>query len=389
MAVQHPLDAYPENALNELPFQGTSLFELVKLPKLDLHRHLIGSIRPEVLVYIAEKLNITLPTFGNDSERIRSASIISVPLVDGYTKFLRQRIWGVFKEIFSNTSGVANAIYWAIADASRDGVCYVEFRVSPYGREFNLKSTLTTDQFLEALARGISKASDDFPSTKAKVILSVGREGVVKWWGDSAERARRYDLLIECANKFKDFVVGFDITGDENTYRNSRFVDFADKVKSAEFFLTVHAGETGDPNSVREAVELLGADRIGHGLGAVRDPMLMEQLLASKTTLEICPTSNLMLGVVPSLSEHPFKEFNRRGLRVTINTDDPVLLGPTSQSRELYQMISAEQMPLDILPQLTEVAIQSSFASEKEKVEIIATVRDATRGNSNAQAAVL
>lgn len=386
MTGRHPLNHYPEFMSDELPFLGTSVFELIKVPKVDLHRHLIGSIRPEVLVYIANKLDISLPTFGNDPERIRAASVISTPMVDGYRKFLRQKIWGVFKEIFSNTSGVANSIYWAIADASRDGVCYVEFRVSPYGREFNLKSKLPTYQFLEALAKGISKASEDFPSTKTKIILSVGREAVAKWWGDSVERAHRYDLLIAYANTFREFVVGFDITGDENAYRNSQFVDFADKVKSAEFFLTVHAGETGDPSSVREAVDLLSADRIGHGLGAANDPALMEQLLTSETTLEICPTSNLMLGVVQSLAKHPFSEFYLRGLRVTINTDDPVLLGPTSLSEEFYRMIGAEQISLEDLPKITDAAIQSSFASEQEKTEIRRIAIAAS--NKSARAAV-
>lgn len=377
----HKLDFNAANDTGELPFLGTSLAELTKIPKIDLHRHLVGSIRPEVLVYIADKLDVTLATFGNDAERIRSAAVISKPLADGYSQFLRRRIWGAFKDIFSYEKGVANAVYWAIADAARDGVVYIEFRISPYGREFNFKSKLSTATFLEALGRGISKARADFPETLTKIILSVGREAVVKWWGDTVERGKKYDRLISCANSFKEFVVGFDITGDEVAYQNPRFVDFAEKVKSAGFSLTVHAGETGDPNSVLEAIDLLHADRIGHGLGAAKDFAIMEKLAKRRIPLEICPTSNLMLGVVPSLAEHPFREFFRKGMILTINTDDPVLLGPTSQSLEFYRMIAAEQIAFEDVRRITATAIHSSFATDQEKKQIESTVEKYS-GNS-------
>ncbi len=381
MTTPHILDYFPNQGIGELPFNGISISHLKEMPKFDLHRHLIGAIRPEVLVYIANKLNLTLPTFGNDAERISKASVICKPTPNGYSQFLHQRIWGTFKEVFSRESGVTNAIYWAIADAARDGVCYVEFRVSPYGREFNLKLQLPYGVFLESLEKGIQRAHEDFPETLVKIVLSVGREAVVKWWGDSAERGRRYDKLIAGAEASRHFVVGFDITGDEVTYPNRLFVDFADKVKWKGFRLTVHAGETGDPNSVHEAVNLLNADRIGHGLGAIHDEGLMESLAERKIPLEICPTSNLMLGVVPSLKEHPCRVFLENKLRISINTDDPVLLGPTSQSAEFYRMICAQQITFEDIRQISEHSIEASFASEQEKAELRSIAKEHLANN--------
>src|SRR5437870_1856292 len=118
----HALEQYQLLECDELPFEGVQYSQLHALPKIDLHRHLVGSIRPEVLTYIADKLKIRLPVFGNDPENIRNSSVLTSPIRGGYRAFLQKRIWGVFQQIFADPRGCANAMYWGVADASRDNV---------------------------------------------------------------------------------------------------------------------------------------------------------------------------------------------------------------------------------------------------------------------------
>lgn len=238
--MSHPLDFYPSIGTHELPFDGVSLSTLTEIPKVDLHRHLVGSIRPEVLVYIANRLNITLNGFGNDPKRIARASVLSKPVPNGYEHFLRKRIWAGFKGIFSDPRGIHNAVYWGIADAARDGVIYVEFRVAPNSREFNPLLPLSLEEYIDAIRTGVKVARRDFPKTVAKIILSVGRSGVIERWGDLADRRRRFQKLAESTLTNRDIVVGLDLTGNEDRYSNDLFQDFCEIVKSAGIPLTVH-----------------------------------------------------------------------------------------------------------------------------------------------------
>jgi adenosine deaminase len=371
----HILDYDPKLKLepDSLPFAGTTLSALTSVPKIDLHRHLVGSIRPEVLVYIANKVGVSIPTFENDAERIRKASVIRDPISAGYKHFLQKRFWSAFQPIFSSASGTANAIYWAIADASKDNVSYVEFRVSPYGVSPGF--ALNLHAFTDSLRFGIRAAARDFPQTIVKVIFSVGRKSIIEKW-PAPEHSHYYDRLITVAKEFRDVVVGFDLSGDEDRFPNNRFLEFAKRVKANGFSLTVHAGETDNAVSVWEAVRLLNADRIGHGIGARNDLSLMQLLADTGIPLEICPTSNWLLGIVNTLSEHPCKEFIKHGIRVSINTDDPTLFRATTLSTEFYRLITASQIDLVDVERITRDSISASFASEDEKTVLLSKVND-------------
>jgi adenosine deaminase len=371
----HILDYDPKLQLEPeaLPFAGTTRSALTSVPKIDLHRHLVGAIRPEVLVYIANKLGVIIPRFSNDAERIRKASVITNPLPDGYKHFLQKRFWSAFQPIFSSSSGAANAIYWAIADASMDNVSYVEFRVSPYGISPDFQLTLHT--FTDSLREGIRAGARDFPHTLVKIIFSVGRKSIVEKW-PPAEHSRYYDRLITVAKAYPDVVVGFDLSGDEDRYPNERFIEFADRVKANGFKLTVHAGETDRAAAVWDAVELLSADRIGHGVGARKDPELLNLLADKGIPLELCPTSNWLLGIIPDLLDHPCKDFIENKIIVTVNTDDPTLFRSTTLSAEFYRLIVAGQINLSDVERISRDSISASFASEKEKAALLSKVNN-------------
>ena len=382
--MEHKLSQVTLLECDELPFEGVRFSWLRGLPKLDLHRHLVGAIRPEVLCHIAQDLGITIPSFNNNIEQIRKCSVLNKPLEGGYKAFLDKKMWGCFKHIFRHPKGVSDAIFWAIHDANRDNIIYVEFRVSPYGLDLDFPISLS--EFIRELRVGITKAYEHFPTTTAKIILSVGRETIVKrWLPDSPNKY--YDRLVKIASRFRDVVVGFDISGNEDRHPNHIFKEFADRIKSAGFKLTVHAGETDNASSIQEAIELLGASRIGHGVGARRDPALRKILLSMNIPLELCPTSNWILGIVPTLRDHPFGELFREGICTTVNTDDPVIFGNTSLSMEYYRLLSHKQIALSDLETLLTYSVNASFASEQEKQTLLAHVHQFFVADSSLSAA--
>jgi adenosine deaminase len=339
--------------------------DLRRLPKVDLHRHLVGSIRPEVLVQIAASLNIALDDFANDPSKIKSAAVLSATSTRGYEEFFKRRVWKFFKPIFRHPQGAREAIYHAIADAAHDGVIYVEFRVSPYGIGPEGPGHLAA--FLSSLGEGIRRASQDFPETLAKLILSIGRHR----YADLRSHAERQTMccrLIDAARAFNDFVVGFDIAGDEENYPNELFVDLAKAIKSAGFKLTVHAGETNNAHSMWDALQCLAADRIGHGLAAVTDAKLVRYLAMKHVPLEMCPTSNYLLGTCKSLDDYPLRSLLQAGVITTVNTDDPVLFNETTLSREFYSLLEHGQIEATDVQRICDYSVDASFASDRERL---------------------
>jgi adenosine deaminase len=363
---------YTRIAADELPLCGVSLADIRVFPKVDLHRHLVGAIRPEVLVRTARKLNVHL-NIGGDVDHVRSKLVLRDPGGCDYSTFLRKRIWGEFKLILCSEMGCADAVYWAIGDAYSDGVAYVEFRVAPYG--IGPVESMSVDQFFAGLRRGLQAAKRDFVSTDARFILSLGRRAVQERWPRQM-RARYFTATVRAAVENRDIIVGVDLSGDEDKYPNRHFVDFAEIAKAWGVPLTVHAGETGHPESIWEALDLLKADRIGHGIAAHTDSQLMQRLSTENIPVEVCFTSNYLLGVVDPDVEHPFRQLHEAGVKVTVNTDDPVLFDETTSSREYYALIRANQISISDLPMLVERSIDASFLSPEEKATLKARLRE-------------
>jgi adenosine deaminase len=370
-AARSSVRGYSRVLTDELPFAGVSFADIRALPKIDLHRHLVGAIRPEVLLRTAHARHLTLP-LGSDVHQVRSKLVLRDPGSCNYGTFLRKRIWGEFKHILGTERGCANAVFWAVADAHSDGVVYVEFRVSPYG--IGPDQPMTLSQFLGGVRRGLEIARQHFPSTIAKLVLSLGRRAVVERWPHELRRTF-FAATVKAASDNHDMIVGLDLAGDEDHYPNRHFVEYAELAKGRNIPLTVHAGETGRPESVWEALEELKADRIGHGIAASKDATLMRRLARDRTPLEVCYTSNYILGVVPPFIEHPFAHLNASGVFVTVNTDDPVIFDETTLSREYYSLLRANQLSQDDLMPLVRRSAEASFLRGKERDELLERLR--------------
>jgi adenosine deaminase/aminodeoxyfutalosine deaminase len=226
-------------------------------------------------------------------------------------------------------------------------------------------------QSLEAVFAAVAAAASE---AQARLGLRVN------WIFDAVrqfgtEHARQ---VLKWARRFRSQgVVAFGIGGDEERGPAELFTDVYREARDAGLRLTAHAGETAGPESIRNAVELLGAERIGHGLAAARDAQVIELLRQRRIPLEVCPTSNVSTGLLPRLEEHPLPRFLEAGLAVTLNSDDPAMFG-TSLEREFVLAAHAFSLSRAQVVQLCENAIRAAFLPPNQQAHLLQGLRAAT-----------
>ena len=234
-----------------------------KMPKVELHRHLQGSIRTTTIIEIAQRYKVDLPGF--TASRLDRFVKHRQP-AKGLLEFLKP--WTIFGRIIVNPEIASRITYEAIEDAASDNVEYLELRFSPYTMSNNMK--IGTRELLDAIIATVKDAEKRFPII-VKLVVGIVRMDPVKY--------HSYNLqILNIAQDYPDFVVGFDLAGDEASFPANLYGNFFKYVRERGFKITVHAGEAAGSESVREAVELLSADRIGHGISAVNDPSVMQLL---------------------------------------------------------------------------------------------------------------
>lgn len=242
--------------------------------------------------------------------------------------------------------------YELLEEAAAHRLRYVEIRVGGR-RGFTL---LGTRQMLEAMASARARA-EATPGIRSGFIITIVRE---RGPDEAEQRVRDAMACRDCG------VVGVDLAGDEQNYPPALFSRALGLAREAGLGVTVHAGEFSGPASIWTAMYQLGARRIGHGIRAVEDPELLTYLREHHITLEICPTSNVRLGLCSSLSAHPLKQLLDRHVPVTVNSDDPLLLG-TNITRELEAVAQACALSGPHLTQMMVTAAQATFLPSDER----------------------
>jgi adenosine deaminase len=164
--------------------------------------------------------------------------------------------------------------------------------------------------------------------------------------------------------------VALDLAGDELTYPIDEFIDVFQWAKKQGLHITAHAAEAGPPGNVREALEQLGAERIGHGVRAKEDLAVLDLLRRFQVTLEMCPTSNMQTGIIPKLAKHPMYAFYQIGIPVTINTDDPSISN-TTLTDEFLVATRGAGVPFRVLPEMILNAARAAFLPEPEKSRLV------------------
>ncbi len=274
-------------------------------PKIDLHRHLDGNIRLQTILDLAEKNAIPLPA--NDPEGLRPHVTITTPH-PGLVSFLEKFRWPM--AVLATAADCLRVAYENVEDAKNERLDYVELRFSPWFMASAHR--LDPAAVVEAVADGIARGVRDF-GVPVKLI------GILSRTFGPEVCFQELDALLSCREK----LVGLDLAGDEAGFPARLFERHFRIARDAGLQITVHAGEAAGPESIREAIDILGATRIGHGVRAIDDPALMDELANRKIGIECCLTSNVQTSTVESYASHPLRAFLDHGLLATINTDDP------------------------------------------------------------------
>ena len=324
--------------------------DLKNLPKIELHRHLEGSVRPRTIADICRERGVPLPTY--DPDELARLITLSKPVED-LVAFLE--IFKIIDLCFTDKEAIARVAYEAAEDACLDNIRYVELRFSVECMAYHHRLSLR--EVMDGIVRGIELAMNKFPVVVG-LIISISRDMSAETmgmpWPEPKEIAR---LAVEYMDRG---VVGLDLSGREFGFGPELFIEPFEIARSAGLGITVHASEADGPNSVRKAIELLGATRIGHGVRILQDPSVVQMAVDRGITLEVCPTSNVLTRAVESLEAHPVRQLFDAGLPITINTDDPAVCGVTLTGE--YSLIHEKfGFTFDEIKQLIENARKARF----------------------------
>ncbi|MFI0485585.1 adenosine deaminase [Actinomadura sp. 9N215] len=347
-----------------------TLDDIRRAPKVLLHDHLDGGVRPRTVAELARESGYgELPTTEADNLRAWFEEAADSGSLERYL------------ETFSHTVGVmqsAEALtrvaYECAEDLAKDGVVYAEVRYAP---EQHLRAGLTLEQVVEAVLDGFAKGGRDH-GIRVRTLVTAMRH---------LSRGQKHSSMeiAELAVRYRDAgVVGFDIAGAEAGYPPTRHLDAFEYLQRENAHFTIHAGEGFGLPSIWQAIQWCGADRLGHGVRIIDDievdgradgaeprlGRLADYVRDKRIPLEMCPTSNIQTGAAKSIAEHPIGLLRRLSFRVTVNTDNRLMSG-TTLSDEFAKLVEAFGYGWDDLQWFTVNAMKSAFAPFTERLELI------------------
>jgi adenosine deaminase len=338
---------------------------LKSLPKVLLHEHLDGAMRPLTVIELARVAGYgQLPT--EDPEELahwfhQGANQGSLPkYLEGFAHTIA---------VLQSEEALEQAAYEQAEDLSRDGVVYFETRFAPI---FHTRLGLTQQQVVAAVLKGLERGRKDFGISSGLILCAM----------------RNMDVSLEMAELAVDFrergVVGFDLAGEEGGYPPKKHVDAFHYIQRQNFNITIHAGEGFGKESIWQAIQYCGAHRIGHGTRLVDDIAVMDgkavklgdlaqYVLDKRIPLEICLLSNVHTGATRSLDEHPFKVLYREKFRVTLNTDNR-LMSDTTMTKEFEAARDAFGLAIEDFEKITINAMKSAFLPYNQRCDFIYSV---------------
>ncbi len=322
-----------------------------KFPKVDLHRHLEGSITPETLVAVADKYGGKLPVYELKQLKPHIQVVNDPP---DFQNFLSK--FKVFRGFYPNRQAIEDIAYAAVKEAAEDNVKYLELRYSP--THFASNGKFAEQDVVEWISTAFNRACNDFDIIVIP-LLTISRDYGVELAAGTVAMATRLP---------EGFFYGLDIAGDEVNNSAAPYAELFAHSKKSGLGLTIHAGEACGAANVRQAIKDFYADRIGHGVHAAEDESVMELVRARHIMLELCLTSNYYTGAVSSIKNHPIKKLMEYGVPVSLNSDDPAILG-TTLTNEYVAAVTELGFSEDDLKAINRAALDCSFYPDKEKLK--------------------
>jgi adenosine deaminase len=325
--------------------------QIKKFPKTDLHRHLEGSILPETFVEIARTYGGELPAYEVETLRPLIQVVDDPP---GFHNFLNK--FKVFRCFYPCLEAVEEIAFRAVQNAADDGVRYLELRYSP--THFACNERFSERDVVRCVSDAIGRASKAFDIIVTP-ILTISRDYGV---------ALAEQTVAMIADLPAGSFYGLDLAGDEVNNNAQPYARLFTMAKQAGLGLTIHAGEAGGAANVRQAVVEFHADRIGHGIRAAADAVVMRLLREKDILLEVSLTSNCHTGVVSSIKEHPLRQLMQQKVPLSINTDDPAISGITLTD-EYVIAIQELGVTLEDLKALNKTALDHAFYPDRKELK--------------------
>jgi len=337
---------------------------LRRLPKAVLHDHLDGGLRPATVVELAAAVGHTLPTTDPDElaawyfEAANSGDLVRYIATFEHTLAVMQ-----------SREGLLRTAEEYVLDLAADGVVYAEVRYAP---ELNTQGGLTLPEVVETVQEGLAAGMAKAAAAGTPVRVGTLLCGM-----------RMFDRVGEAADlavAFRDAgVVGFDIAGAEDGFPPADHLDAFERLRRESVPFTIHAGEAHGLPSIHQALQVCGAQRIGHGVRITEDIVdgklgrLAGWVRDRRIALEMCPTSNLQTGAATSIAEHPITALKDLGFRVTLNTDNRLVSG-TTMTREMSLLVEEAGWTVEDLRTVTVNAVKSAFIPFDERRALIEDV---------------
>jgi len=316
-------------------------------PKIELHLHLEGAAPPAFIRSLARKKHMDLSGLFNENGSYK------------FTDF-----WHFLKVYEAATTTLQtpddfHALTLAVLEESaKSGVIYTECFLAP---DFcGNRDVGAWREYVHAIEEAAAIAEKTMGITMRGIVTAVRHFG--------PEKARQ---TARCAAETQGpFVTGFGLAGDEKVLAPKDYAYAFDMAREAGLRLTAHAGEWGGPDSVRDAIRDLKVERIGHGARAIEDMALVEEIAESGIVLELCPGSNVALGIFPSFRKHPIGEMYNRGVKVTISTDDPPFFH-TTMEREYIQLHEAFDWDDGVFAKIARTSLDAAFCDADTKTRLL------------------
>ncbi|MFF5438961.1 adenosine deaminase [Streptomyces achromogenes] len=337
---------------------------LRRLPKAVLHDHLDGGLRPATVVELADAVGHTLPTTDPDElaawyvEAANSGDLVRYIATFEHTLAVMQ-----------TREGLLRTAEEYVLDLAADGVVYAEVRYAP---ELMLKGGLALTEVVEAVQEGLAAGM-----AKAAAAGTPVRVGTLLCGMRMFDRVRE---AAELAVAYRDAgIVGFDIAGAEDGFPAADHLDAFAYLRAESMPFTIHAGEAYGLPSIHQALQVCGAQRIGHGVRLTEDIVdgklgrLASWVRDRRIALEMCPTSNLQTGCATSIAEHPVTALKDLGFRVTLNTDNRLVSG-TTMTREMSLLVEQAGWTVEDLRTVTVNALKSAFVPFDQRTALIEDV---------------
>ncbi len=323
------------------------LIEAIKaLPKAEQHVHILGSIEPTTLMKAITETGVDTPY--SSVEEIEQAFEFQ-----NFNQFLS--VYSQVIELVTEEKYFEPMAYELLERSNECNVKYVEISFSaPDHTERGLNFELMMD----AIERGIIRGQSDFgvkADIRIDLVRSFGLERVMQ--------------TLDMIENRPEGIVSIDMGGPEAEFPPKPYANAYDRAREIGLHTVAHAGESAGPQSIWDAVQHLGVERIGHGVSAIQDETLMKHLRERGVTIETCPVSNVRTRVVNSLREHPIRTFFDRGISLTVNSDDPTFFG-TDMNNEYVQLHEVLGFTIQELFYISLNAVESSFVDVETKQQM-------------------